>query len=102
MAISIQYVVTYKGVEKLVTTDKKAADQYDKMLDVADNIQDFLVAKNTGLDETQIESLGFLLAQEKLAMTKLFKGASAESVLASEVSSADTAEVVEMPVAKAV
>ena len=38
MAITTQYVVSHKGVEKLVTTDKKAADQYDKMLDVADNL----------------------------------------------------------------
>ena len=97
MAISIQYVVTYKGVEKLVTTDKKAADQYDKMLDIADNIQDFLVAKNLGLSESQIETIGFTLAQEKLAMTKLLKGATADSVLASE-----GADVVDIPVAKAV
>ena len=96
MAISIQYVVTYKGVEKLVTTDKKAADQYDKMLDVADNLQLFLNAKGVQMDEQGLEILSFLLAQEKADLTKIFKGADAEDLLQQSA-----ADVVEMPASKA-
>ena len=36
MAIITRYVVEHKGVEKFVTADKKEADKYDKMLEVAD------------------------------------------------------------------
>ncbi|MDM7862096.1 YebG family protein [Alteromonas sp. ASW11-36] len=96
MAISIQYVVTYKGVEKLVTTDKKAADQYDKMLDVADNLQQYLTAKGVAMSEAELESLTFLLAQEKLNVSKLLKGSPADQLLAE-----DAAEVVEINSAKA-
>lgn len=96
MAITIQYVVTYKGVEKLVTTDKKAADQYDKMLDVADNLQLFLNAKGVQMDEQGLETLSFLLAQEKADLTKIFKGADAEDLLQQSA-----ADVVEMPASKA-
>ncbi|WP_100642482.1 YebG family protein [Alteromonas facilis] len=84
MAITIQYVVTYKGVEKLVTTDKKAADQYDKMLDIADNLQTYLKVKLHSLDEQALEDLAFTLAQEKNAITKLFKGNDAQTILNEE------------------
>jgi dsDNA-binding SOS-regulon protein len=84
MAVSIQYVVTHKGVEKLVTADKKAADQYDKMLDIADNLQHYLSEKGSGLKESDLESLAFGLAQNKDIVIKLLKGGSAEDLLAQE------------------
>lgn len=84
MAVSIQYVVTHKGVEKLVTADKKAADQYDKMLDIADNLQHYLSEKGSGLRESELESLAFGLAQNKDIVIKLLKGGSAEDLLAKE------------------
>ena len=63
MAITTQYVVSHKGVEKLVTTDKKAADQYDKMLDVADNLAVYIEAKGIKLDEAVAEELSIMLAK---------------------------------------
>lgn len=84
MAVSIQYVVTHKGVEKLVTADKKAADQYDKMLDIADNLQLYLAEKGTALKEPELETLAFALAQNKDIVIKLLKGGSAEQLLAEE------------------
>lgn len=91
MAITVQYVVSHKGVEKLVTTDKKEADQYDKMLDAADNIATYIGAKGIKLDEEVIEDLSVMLAKNKDALTKLLKGASADDVLESE-----SAEVVKL------
>ncbi|WP_218309278.1 YebG family protein [Alteromonas antoniana] len=91
MAITTQYVVTHKGVEKLVTTDKKEADQYDKMLDAADNLATYIHAKGIKLDDGVAEELSILLAKNKDKVSKLFKGASAESVLEDE-----SAEVVKL------
>ncbi len=91
MAITTQYVVTHKGVEKLVTTDKKEADQYDKMLDAADNLATYIQAKGIKLDDGIAEELSILLAKNKDKVSKLFKGASAESVLEDE-----SAEVVKL------
>ena len=47
MTVITQYVVQHKGVDKLVTTDKKAADQYDKMLNVADNLVNILTLRGS-------------------------------------------------------
>ncbi|MBT0587841.1 YebG family protein [Alteromonas oceanisediminis] len=95
MAITVQYVVTHKGVEKLVTADKKAADQYDKMLDVADNLQHYLVSKGAELSEADLESLVLTLAQNKDSIGKILKGTEADKLL-----SAESAEVVKIKASK--
>lgn len=84
MAIIVRYVVEHKGAEKLVTTDKKEADQYDKMLDVADNLADYIQAKGLDIDEALLEELSILLSQNKDKVAKLFKGTDAQSLLEQE------------------
>ena len=91
MAITTQYVVTHKGVEKLVTTDKKEADQYDKMLDAADQLSEYIQAKGINLDDSLAEELSIMLAKSKDKVAKIFKGATAQSVLEDE-----SAEVVKL------
>lgn len=91
MAITVQYVVTHKEVEKLVTTDKKAADQYDKMLDAADNLAGYLSAMGVKLEEDKLEELSIILAKNKDAVSKLLKGGSLENVL--ENSSAEVVKL---------
>ncbi|AJP45297.1 hypothetical protein EP12_18430 [Alteromonas australica] len=75
MAITTQYVVTHKGVEKLVTTDKKEADQYDKMLDAADQLAEYIQAKGINLDDSLAEELSIMLAKSKDKVAKIFKSA---------------------------
>ena len=91
MAVITQYVVQHKGVDKLVTTDKKEADQYDKMLDIADNLVEYIQAKGVALDEQLAEELGIVMAKNKDAFSKLLKGNSADALLEKE-----KADVVEM------
>lgn len=91
MAITTQYVVSHKGVEKLVTTDKKAADQYDKMLEVADNLALYIEAKGIRLDDKIAEELSVMLAKNKDNVGKLLKGTDANTILSSE-----SAEVVKL------
>jgi dsDNA-binding SOS-regulon protein len=76
VAIVIQYVVTHKREEKLVTTDKKEADQYDKMLDVSDNLADFIRAKCPDLDITDdaLEEITIALSTNKVDVQSIFKG----------------------------
>ncbi len=95
MAITVQYVVTHKDVEKLVTTDKKAADQYDKMLDAADNLAGYLTAMGIKMEEDKMEELSILLAKNKDAVTKLLKGSALDNVL-----DANSAEVVKLQAGK--
>lgn len=91
MAITVQYVVTHKGVEKLVTTDKKAADQYDKMLDTADNLAGFMSAMGVKMEDAQMEELSIMLAKNKDKVNKLLKGTALDSVL--EDSSAEVVKL---------
>lgn len=84
MAVITQYVVQHKGVDKLVTTNKKEADQYDKMLEVADNITSYIQAKGIELDESVAEELSILLAKNKDSVGKLLRGTSVDVLLESE------------------
>lgn len=84
MAIIVKYVVEHKGVEKLVTTDKKEADKYDKMLEVADNLAQYIQLKMSSLKEEEVEELSVLLSSNKEAVMKVFKGAAASAVLEDE------------------
>lgn len=91
MAIITRYVVEHKGVEKLVTTDKKEADRYDKMLDVADNLAAFIQAKGMTVEDGLLEELSILLSKNKDKVAKMFKGIDAQSLLEE-----DKAEVVKL------
>jgi dsDNA-binding SOS-regulon protein len=91
MAIITQYVVQHKGVDKLITTDKKEADQYDKMLEIADNLSAYIRAKGVELNEELAEELGILLAKNKDSVSKILKGTAAETLLEQE-----NAEVIEL------
>ena len=55
MTVITRYVVEHKGVEKFVTADKKEADQYDKMLDVADNLSEYIEGKGIKIDMSVLE-----------------------------------------------
>ena len=91
MTIITRYVVEHKGVEKLVTTDKKEADRYDKMLDVADNLAAFIQAKGMTVEDGLLEELSILLSKNKDKVAKMFKGIDAQSLLEE-----DKAEVVKL------
>jgi dsDNA-binding SOS-regulon protein len=95
MAVITQYVVQHKGVNKLVTTDKKEADQYDKMLEVADNLTAYIQGKGVELSEDVAEELGILLAKNKDSVGKLLKGTAADVLLDKE-----NADVIELKKAK--
>ncbi|WP_395339899.1 YebG family protein [Ningiella sp. W23] len=91
MAVITQYVVQHKGIDKLVTTDKKEADQYDKMLGIADNLSLYIQHKGIELDDQIAEDLSILLAKNKDAVAKLLRGTDADSIL-----EAEKADIVDM------
>lgn len=74
MAVIIKYIVERKGVEKMTFTSKKEADAYDKMLDCADQLAEFIGASTVTLDDQQLEELGLYLASNKEIVMSLFKG----------------------------
>mgnify|MGYP005998517657 CR=1 FL=1 len=55
-------------------TSKKEADEYDKMLELAEAVSFFVEQNIEGLDETQIENIGLLFARQKEQLAQALKG----------------------------
>jgi uncharacterized protein len=51
MAVIVKYIVVRNGEEKMTFATKKEADAYDKMLDIADNLFEFLENSDLKLSE---------------------------------------------------
>lgn len=65
MAVESRFVVIRQGVEVETFMDKKSADEYDKMLDIADNLTEMLEQSPLSLDEKLTEDLSIFLAKNK-------------------------------------
>ena len=53
--------------------NKKEADAYDKMLDMAEAFTDWLLQHQPALDESQAETLGLLIAEQKDAVQHILR-----------------------------
>lgn len=73
MAVEIKYVVIREGEEKMSFTSKKEADAYDKMLDLAEVLNDWLVACPLTLDETQRDEMAMWLAERKETLNHILR-----------------------------
>jgi len=81
--IEIEYIVKdKKGVEKLRTADKKAADAYDKALDNADLLAELLRHDNVlpKLKDDDMEALTIYLALNAKNVDRALKGKEPEYV----------------------
>ena len=65
MAVENRFVVIRQGVEVETFMDKKAADEYDKMLDMADNLTELFEQSPIDLSEGVREELSIYLAQSR-------------------------------------
>ena len=65
MAVESRFVVIRQGVEVETFMDKKAADEYDKMLDMADNLSEMFTQAPIELSEEAREELCVYLAQNR-------------------------------------
>lgn len=65
MAVESRFVVIRHGVEAKTFMDKKSADEYDKMLDMADNLADVFAKSPIELSDSANEELSIYLAQHR-------------------------------------
>lgn len=65
MAVESRFVVIRHGVEAKTFMDKKSADEYDKMLDMADNLAEVFAQSSIELSDTISEELSIYLAQNR-------------------------------------
>jgi dsDNA-binding SOS-regulon protein len=80
MAVESRFVVIRNGVEVETFMDKKAADEYDKMLDMADAVSELLTKSPVELTEQLIEDLGIYLAKEREELLIALQAKKAKSV----------------------
>jgi len=73
--------------------DKKQADQYDKMLELAENVSLWLEQKMPELDEKHSEAIGLLIAENKDKLALAFKGKSDVLLEQPEAQSDDSSPV---------
>ena len=74
MAVIIKYIVVRNGDEKMTFATKKEADEYDKMLDIADNILEFLEESKLGLEEKQLQDMSLYMTENRNNLINLLKG----------------------------
>ncbi len=74
MAVIVRYIVVRNGEEKMTFATKKEADEHDKMLDVADNLFEFLEAAGLKIEEQQLEEISLVLAQNRDKLIPVLRG----------------------------
>lgn len=73
MAVEIKYVVIREGEEKMSFASKKEADAYDKMLDLAEVLNDWLVASLLEMDDVQRDTMAMWLAERTEALQHILR-----------------------------
>ncbi len=76
MAVIVKYIVVRNGEEKMTFATKKEADAHDKMLDIADNLFEFLDNADGTLSEAQMEEVSLLLARNRDTVMPILRGIS--------------------------
>lgn len=99
MAVVIKYIVERNGEEKMTFTSKKEADAYDKMLDTADQLSNFLATGPVALDDAQLEELGLFLAANKDDVMNVLKGGKAANEKKPKPSSTKKLQLADDPAA---
>ena len=74
MAVIVKYIVVRNGEEKMTFATKKEADAYDKMLDIADNLFEFLEKSKIKLSEALLEDVSLLFAENRDELITVLRG----------------------------
>lgn len=88
MAVIVKYVVVRDGKEDMIFTTKKEAEAYDKMLDIAERLHEFLQTAEVDIAEDKLDELTFFIAQHREPIGRLLRGGNLEVPTKDEASSA--------------
>ncbi|WBU51165.1 YebG family protein [Kosakonia pseudosacchari] len=104
MAVEVKYVVIREGEEKMSFASKKEADAYDKMLDLAEVLGDWLATGPVALEDNVRDEMALWLAEQKEALNGILKsgklpGAETEDAAPADSSAAETADAVDIKTA---
>ena len=79
MAVIVKYVVVRDGKQDMIFTTKKEADAYDKMLDIAERLYDYLHSAEIDIADNTLDALTFFMAEHRDQIGTLLKGGKLEA-----------------------
>ncbi|AMO49944.1 hypothetical protein GA0061071_10788 [Kosakonia oryzendophytica] len=97
MAVEVKYVVIREGEEKMSFASKKEADAYDKMLDLAEVLGDWLGAGPVTLEDETRDQMALWLAEQKDALSSILKSGKLPGTEAQEPEMSPAADVESEP-----
>ncbi|TNV22871.1 LexA family transcriptional regulator [Buttiauxella sp. B2] len=92
MAVEIKYVVVREGQEKMSFANKKDADAYDKMLDLAEVLSEWLIHSPVALEEGQNDVLAMWMAENRDVLSTVLKSGKLPELENTETVDATVAE----------
>lgn len=95
MAVETKFVVVRKGEEKMTFANKKEADAYDKMLDMADAFSEWLLNSGLELDEALADNIALHLAEQKETVQHILRTSKLLEPESVELPAAQTEEPLE-------
>jgi dsDNA-binding SOS-regulon protein len=101
MAVESRFVVIRQGVEVETFMDKKAADEYDKMLDMADNLAEMFETAALDLNEKMREELSIYLAKNREEVLVALQAKKAKPATPTKKAQAKVIVAVDAPVIEA-
>ncbi|KEA51463.1 MULTISPECIES: YebG family protein [Mangrovibacter] len=84
MAVVVKYVVVRDGEEKMSFVSKKEADAYDKMLDLAECLTDYLESSPVVMEGGLREELALWLAEHKDELSGILRSGKLPDVTENE------------------
>lgn len=78
MAVIVQYIVERNGTQKMTFADKKEAEEYDKQLEISENLFALLQTAGVAIGDEQMDEISFFLAKNKDEAMSILKGAKAK------------------------
>ena len=79
MAVVVQYIVERNGIQKMTYTDKKEAEEYDKQLEISENLFVLLETAGVAISEEQLDQISFFLAKNKEETISILKGSKSKA-----------------------
>ena len=93
MAVESRFVVIRQDVEVQTFMDKKSADEYDKMLDMADSLAEMFEKSPIKLTEAMTEELSIYLAQQREEVLVALQAKKAKPAAKPAVATVENVEV---------
>jgi len=93
MAVIVQYIVVRNGVQKMTFVEKKKADAYDKMLDIAEKLFEFIDAADFNIENSVIEEISLYISENRKEIQSILRGVNMTGPKVDDTNSINTKKI---------